>query len=179
MTQWITFDELKQRVTMEAVLEHYGLLGSLRRNGDSLIGVCPLPTHAHKSRKQNPTQFNVWLTKNGWHCFGDCQDHGHIYDFVAVMEGMDRQAPGYPRDPALKLMEWFGLSFDRPQEGQRNAATAAAAETTAKASLAVSPAVPMAEATPEATAETPKVNVPLKFALKHLDVAHPYLWSVD
>jgi hypothetical protein len=69
------------------------------------MGVCPLPTHAHKSRKPNPTQLNVWLTKNGWHCFGDFEDHGNVYDFVAMMEGIDRSAQGYPREPALKLME--------------------------------------------------------------------------
>ena len=33
----------------------------------------------------------------------------------------------------------------------------------------------MAEAAPEATADPLKVNMPLKFTLKHLDGAHPYI----
>ena len=175
MTQWIDFDHIKKQVSMESVLERYGVLGSLRRNGDSLIGVCPLPTHAHMSGKRNPTQFNVWLTKNGWHCFGDCQDHGNVFDFVSVMEGMSRSAPGYPREPALKIMEWFGLTCERPQGSRRTRATTKASETIAEPPPTSPPVLPKAQARPEPKAETPKVNVPLKFALKSLQPDHPYL----
>jgi DNA primase len=39
---FIGFDRLKQSVSMEQVLERYGLRERLRRGGDSLSGACPL-----------------------------------------------------------------------------------------------------------------------------------------
>ena len=41
MSVWIDFEELKSRVTMEMILDHYGV--TLRRKNNELSGRCPLP----------------------------------------------------------------------------------------------------------------------------------------
>jgi DNA primase len=63
--QWVDFGELKQRVSMEDILERYGLLDKLRsqKGGDELVGLCPF--HQEKRRS-----FHVSVSKNAWQCFG-------------------------------------------------------------------------------------------------------------
>ena len=47
MTTWVSFAKLKQNVSMEEVLEHYGLLEGLKRvKDDELVGLCPLSVTA-------------------------------------------------------------------------------------------------------------------------------------
>lgn len=95
--RFIGFKQLKQSVTMEQVLERYGLLEKLRHSGDSLSGVCPL----HQGH--NPTQFRVSLSRNCWICFGDCHAGGSIIDFVSRMEKVGI------REAGLLLQDWFNL----------------------------------------------------------------------
>ena len=94
---FIGFDRLKQSVTMEQVLDRYGLRERLRHSGDSLSGVCPL----HQGH--NPTQFRVSLSRNCWICFGDCHRGGSIIDFVSRMEKVGI------REAGLLLQDWFNL----------------------------------------------------------------------
>ena len=98
--KFIGFDRLKQTVTIEQVLERYGLLERLHRSGDSLSGPCPI----HQGH--NPTQFRVSVSRSCWICFGDCQCGGSIVDFVSRLEGISI------RDAALQLQEWFSLNPD-------------------------------------------------------------------
>jgi DNA primase len=100
---FIGFARLKQSVTMEQVLERYGLLETLRRSWDSLSGACPL------HRGHNQTQFRVSLTKNCWICFGDCHAGGSIIDFVSRMENVGI------REAGLLLQDWFSL---KPLNGE-------------------------------------------------------------
>jgi DNA primase len=93
----VSFETLKQSVSISHVLNRYGLLQRLHRSGDSLSGPCPL--HAG----HNPTQFRVSLSKNCWICFGDCQAGGSILDFVSRKEGVTI------REAALLLQKWFAL----------------------------------------------------------------------
>src|SRR5436309_865494 len=97
--QFVDFKAVKTAVSMEQVLQHYGLLDQFKRsaNGDSLSGPCPI----HKG--SNPTQFRVSLSKNCWNCFGDCKAGGNVLDFVAKFEGVSLHAA------ALRLCEWFNL----------------------------------------------------------------------
>ena len=91
---FVGFDVLKAAVSMHQVLEHYGLLDRLHRNGDSLSGPCPL----HGGH--NPTQFRVSLEKNCFNCFS-CQIGGSIVDFVSHKERVGI------RDAAMLLQDWF------------------------------------------------------------------------
>lgn len=99
-TKFIGFQALKQSVSMQQVLEHYGI--QLRRNGDSLNGPCPL----HNGH--NLSQFRVSLSKNCWICFGNCHVGGSIIDFVSRKEGIG------VRDAGLLIQDWFGIQPTGP-----------------------------------------------------------------
>src|SRR5437868_12384300 len=61
---FIDFKMVKARVSMEAVLGHYGI--KLRKvNHTSLRGACPLPTHSSEKSKES---FGVHTTKKLWAC---------------------------------------------------------------------------------------------------------------
>ena len=55
--QFVDFKAVKAAVTIEQVLDHYGLLDRFKRGGDGLSGPCPI----HKG--SNPTQFRVSTAK--------------------------------------------------------------------------------------------------------------------
>ena len=99
MTTWVNFNELKQKVSMEDVLGHYGLLDGLKRQkDDELVGLCPF----HEETKGS---FHVSLSKNAFNCFGgSCKRHGNILDFVMAMENVN------VRQAAEMIQGWLGKS---------------------------------------------------------------------
>src|SRR5579871_1324040 len=99
-SSFVDFKAVKASITMEQVLEHYGLMDTLKRRDDSLSGPCPI----HKG--SNPTQFRVSLSKNVWNCFSECKHGGNTLDFIARMENVSIHAA------ALKAVEWFKLDPD-------------------------------------------------------------------
>lgn len=93
---WVDFKKVKSAVSMQMVLDHYGIKG-LTRSGDELRGSCPI--HKGSARSKN---FSVNLQKNAFKCFSsDCKAKGNVLDFVAAMEGCD------VRTAAVKLAQWF------------------------------------------------------------------------
>jgi DNA primase len=211
MKAWFNYKEIKARVNIEQVLDHYGVLGHLREKGDNLIGCRPI----HQGTNAN--QFHASPTKNNFMCFGNCHGGGNAIDFVVLMEGGNKDNSDDVRAAAMRMQEWFGLEFERPRGGRRTAATSLPATATASATMTASaeehaaasqqtlpmakttdgsmpaaapepapltaevpakqdqPPLPVNHTTGETTPETAKVNPPLKFALKSLDPAHPYL----
>src|SRR4051812_46889174 len=87
---YISFAEVKERVPIPDALAVFGISEQFQRNGDSLTGVCPLPSHKHGPRP-NAEQFKinrrngVWL----WHCFGDCGRGGDVTELVKQLTGFD------------------------------------------------------------------------------------------
>src|SRR5438093_345906 len=127
MAQWVDIKTVRASVTMEQILEYYGLEEQLTRKGDQLIGPCPI----HKGT--NKSQFHVSLTKNAFHCFGDCKGNatlhnggGNLIDFVRVMEGIeepdDPEQRKATRKVALLIQDWFGLSSLRTPRTQPHTA---------------------------------------------------------
>jgi hypothetical protein len=55
-SRWVNYRELKEAVSLEQVLDHYGLLANMTRRGDNLEGACPI--HGGHS----PRQFRVTTT---------------------------------------------------------------------------------------------------------------------
>jgi len=106
--KFVGFNVLKQAVSMEKILDRYGLLEQLNRSGDSLSGACPI--HAG----HNKTQFRVSLSKNCWICFGDCHQGGSIVDFVSRKEGIGI------RDAALLIQDWFKVQPNGSNGNGRN-----------------------------------------------------------
>ena len=87
---YVSFAEVKEKVSIPEVLEVLGLIDKFSRKGDSLSGVCPLPSHQHGPRP-NPEQFKI-NCKNGlwlWHCFGDCQRGGDVIELVKELTSYD------------------------------------------------------------------------------------------
>jgi DNA primase len=90
---WVDFRLVKQAVSMQAVLDHYGI-NWLRKNKDELRGRCPI----HKGEGER--SFHVNTLKNAFQCFS-CKARGNVLDLVAAMEQCSI------RDAALKLKAWF------------------------------------------------------------------------
>ena len=161
-TKFVDFRAIKAAITMEQLLQHYGVLDQFKRTGDSLNGPCPI----HKG--SNPTQFRVSTTKNLWNCFSDCEHGGNTLDFITKMEKCSIHAA------ALKAIEWFNLdpgamtvSDDKPET----------AET--KTSAPASKPAPRPAANEESLGDGGRPqglpNPPLKFRLDKLERSHPYL----
>jgi DNA primase len=96
MNRWLNFRDLKQRIPLAAVLEHYRWQ-CLQRRGDHVTGRCPI------HRGQRGDAFHADLRHNGFHCFG-CQAHGSVLDLIAALERCSiRQA-------ARLLEDWCGAA---------------------------------------------------------------------
>lgn len=161
MTTWIDFSELRARVSLEDVLlKMYALGDRLKRQGDKLIGPCPI----HNG--DGPRAFHAELTKNCWFCFSGCKRGGNQIDFVALKEGIT------VREAALRLNAFFlgGASQTPPSS------------TTARAPLEAIPTAPTAPPSPPKIATGPPaaektdapINPPLELRLT-LDPTHPHL----
>ena len=158
-SSFVDFKAVKAALTMEKVLEHYGLLDRFKRSGDSLNGPCPI----HKG--SNPTQFRVSISKNIWNCFSECKHGGNVLDFIARMENASIHAA------ALKAIEWFSLdpvamSAEKPQEDDHPDLVQKAGDDAPPKPVPQKPAPVQEKNTP---------NQPLKFRLEKLEREHPYL----
>jgi DNA primase len=158
-SSFVDFKAVKAAITMEAVLEHYGVLDKFKRGTDSLSGPCPI----HKG--SNPTQFRVSISKNIWNCFSECKHGGNVLDFIARMEDLSIHAA------ALKAIEWFNLD----PEAMSASSEEKAGETSEapKAGDATKPKPAAARTAP--VQENGAPNKPLKFRLDKLQREHPYL----
>lgn len=80
MRRWVSFAEIKRRVTLAQVLRSYQV-DWLRRSGlDQYRGRCPI----HQG--QGKEAFHANLKRGLFHCFA-CGAGGNVLDFVAAMEG--------------------------------------------------------------------------------------------
>jgi DNA primase len=94
MGNWINFAELRARVSLEDVILKFYRIDSLKRDGNKLVGPCPV----HNG--DSPRAFSADLSRSVWMCF--TKNHGgNQLDFVAQRENISI------RDAALKLQEFF------------------------------------------------------------------------
>ena len=157
-TPFVDFKAVKAAITMEQVLEHYGLLDKFKRGTDSLNGPCPI--HGGS----NPTQFRVSISKNIWNCFSECKHGGNVLDFIARMDDVSIHAA------ALKAIEWFNLDPEAMSPGD----DAEQPSEIPKIDTAPAPK-PIAKKQSAQPAEKAAPNAPLKFRLDKLERSHPYL----
>lgn len=158
-SSFIDFKAVKAAVTMEQVLEHYGVLAKFVKKGDSLNGPCPI----HKG--ENPTQFRVRLSKNIWNCFSKCKRGGNVLDFISRMEDVSIHAA------ALKAIEWFQLDAESVARDSDHAEENKEAEPQSKSTRE-----PKKSESKQPSADYASVpNKPLKFRLEKLERSHPYL----
>lgn len=168
---WVSFDEIKKTVTLEMVLNRYGL--QLRRAGEAVLrGKCPLPSHSSEESKESFIATLNKGTSGAWSCHStSCaaarggRKGGNVLDFVAAME----RCP--IREAAIKLQSWFLA----PAAGLQHAPTGnggagKTGEGEGRAELVSERKNGAGE-----TAEGNEPNKPLSFALKSVDPAHAYL----
>jgi DNA primase len=157
-SKFVDFKAVKAAITMEQVLEHYGLLHQFKRSGDRLSGPCPI----HKG--SSPNQFSVSIDKNVWNCFSECKHGGNVLDFIAKIENVSILAA------ANKAIEWFHLDIEA-MSGDSNPETE---ETSEPTKTAEAPR-PKPAARPASPQENSGPNKPLQFRLDKLEREHPYL----
>jgi DNA primase len=163
---WVSFDEIKNVVSLEMVIDRYGIL--LRRlNATTLRGQCPLPMHGSEQSKES---FTATLNKGvggAWACQSkSCAGArgrigGNVLDFVAAMEKCS------VRDAAIKLQMWFLV----PAAGQPRAD---GKEPRAEISAGKEPEEKN-DSRKFSEPEGVEPNKPLTFKLQNLDYEHPYL----
>jgi DNA primase len=164
-THVLSFKKLKERISLEHVLQQYNLFDGLKLKGKSHRGPCPFCEVA------DGTPFSVSLEKNCFQCFS-CHASGNILDFVAKWEDVSIREAGQilaknlaeEKEPASQTVEETierepapVKTADPPddEEGER-------ADQTSSTPAPVSP-----------QDETPFRNEPLTFALKNIEPQHP------
>ena len=156
---FVNFRAIRERLTMEMLLRHYGVLDTLKRTGNRLSGPCPI----HNGT--NPTQFRVETDRNIWNCFSECKHGGNVLDFIAKKEDCS------VHDAALKACDWFKIPVaEVTANGSSEDNSQNEPELPAKTSDKPKPK-PAAPEKPEDSAPNP----PLKFKLDKLQREHPYL----
>src|SRR5438093_7863491 len=104
MATWIDFKQLRQSLSFEAVLRHYGV--ELKIKGGQHHGFCPLP---HHKGKRNSPSFSANLEKGIFQCFG-CGAKGNLLEFAALMENVDPSNGTELHKVAVKLQQRFCLA---------------------------------------------------------------------
>lgn len=149
---WVDYKEIKSTITMEMVLNHYGVLETLKKVvGKNALGCCPI------HHGTDPHQFSVCLTRNIWRCFGSCNAGGNALDFVSMIEG------GISIRNAALLMKRLFLDSSESPEVLDIAPTETKKE-------------PPKQVPKEEKMDPPvtEVNPPLPFTLKSLTTDHPF-----
>ena len=79
---FVDFRAIRSRITMEQVLEHYGVLGTFKRSGHRLSGPCPI--HNGNNRTQFRVDTHVLQTQVRIE-----REHGHrfVTDLVEAFPG--------------------------------------------------------------------------------------------
>src|SRR5437016_12159567 len=101
MATWIDFKKLRQSLSFEAVLRHYGV--ELKIKDKQHHGFCPLPNH---KGKRNSPSFSANLERGIFQCFG-CGAKGNVLEFAAMMENVDPANGAALRNVAVKLQVRF------------------------------------------------------------------------
>lgn len=158
-SKFVDFRTVKQSVSMEQILEHYGLLAQFTRNGDRLSGPCPI----HQG--DNPTAFRVSISKNCWNCFSECRRGGNILDFVSLVENVTVQRA------AGLIADWFGVDSPLPRSARASTATPRAPSQKQGSGSEKKTPDRKADVEDDNRGENP----PLTFTLEHLKPDHPYL----
>jgi DNA primase len=156
---FVDFRDIRSRITMEQVLEHYGVLHTFKRTGDRLSGPCPI--HGGS----NPSQFRVDTEKNVWNCFSECKHGGNTLDFIARKENISIHAA------AIKACEWFNIPLEEVKSNGKSEPEAEEHDSTAPGTKPKPAPAPKPE---DGGSPQGPPNPPLKFKLEKLNRSHPY-----
>jgi DNA primase len=162
---YIDFAFVKASVTLEQVLTHYGVMETLKPQGGSLRGCCPI----HKG--DDPKQFSVTLERNIWQCFSQCKHGGSMLEFVMYMENCSSL------EAAWKLNDWFELGQEKKAaemvKGGKLVPKSKAAAVPSPATATPPPAKTLAKPI-EPESEMGENEPNEAFNIPNLDTSHPY-----
>ena len=80
MTQLPDMQRIKQQISIESALAHYGA-PTLKVSGTGRVGPCLVHDASKTSRA-----FHISADGRAWYCFGACQRGGSVIDLVAAIE---------------------------------------------------------------------------------------------
>ena len=149
-TPWLDADDIKQKVSMEDLLSHYGLMEKMKRKGMRVSGLSPF-------RDEKTPSFSADLSNGGrWNDFGGRPDNvpGNVIGFVQAMERCSF------REALLFLSRHFIVETLTESEGGGQASPSKKSEHPSDESA------PRAEQTPSPLPESPSENVPFGRELK-------------
>jgi DNA primase len=107
---YVDFDAIKRKTSIEHVLTHYELIGSLHPKGEGkLVGPCPLCESDHETAFQADTELDFW------YCFAH-EEGGSVLDLVAQLQSVSI------RDAGVELSQLPDAAADE-NERQREEAT--------------------------------------------------------
>jgi DNA primase len=165
---WVSFDEIKKTVSLQLVIEHYGI--PLRRVApNTLRGKCPLPAHGSKTSTES---FTATLSKGvggAWACQSQSciktrgRVGGNVLDFVAAMENCSI------RDAAIKLQTWFLV----PAAGEPRRTIGKEPRADISAGKEPKPEL-ISKKESDGVGES-ESNKPLSFTLQKIEGGHPYV----
>jgi DNA primase len=158
-SQFVDFRAVKREVSMVQVLEHYGLMSQLHRNGDSITGACPIHGGTNK------TAFRISISKNCWNCFSRCAGGGNVLDFVSKKENVSLLKA------ANLLVEWFKLRIESRSNDNHHSPPPEKSQSRVREKSKPKREPSKFDEADNASGE----NKPLEFALKNLQPEHPYL----
>ena len=110
---WVDFKEIRERVTIVDALSFLGI-DNLRRQGNKLIGPCPV--HGGSNNRA----FHVDTKKNVWFCFTECHRGGNQLDLVSAVRDVSI------REAALALKHHFAVDRSPDRSGSNADETSAA-----------------------------------------------------
>ena len=136
---WLDFTHLRRQLPLARVLEHLGLLSSLRGRGAQRRGPCPVHASVAKGRT-----FSVHLEHSVFHCFdAACGSHGDVIDLWAAVKHLPL------RDAALDLVRTFGLEPAPPVSGTEKRHGSARPQTETPGGSRMTPTVSPCVITPD------------------------------
>jgi DNA primase len=179
----LSFKEIKQCISLEQVLQHYGLFDTLQLRGKSHRGPCPFCEAA------DGTPFSVSLEKNCFQCFS-CNASGNILDFVVRWEGISIREAGQiltkkfvvEKEPhtvaktvekTVEREEPPAKEADPPAPHRQNDAVRLAASGDETGEISNKSLDTQTPAPVPPQDETRSENEPLTFTLKNIEPDHP------
>src|SRR5215470_3885446 len=122
---WVSFEEVNSRVSMQEVLAHYGLMEGTQekssKRGIELRLRCPF--HEDKT-----PSLSISAETGKFHCFGCHAKGGDIFDFVVAKEEISAgNRTKNRRQAALLIQDWFGIESAATPAPQTPAAAGSSA----------------------------------------------------
>lgn len=167
---FIDFAHVRRHADLDAILKAYDLDQGARKRGQQVTIHCPFHDDAEPSCS---------ISRGGkWHCFGCEAKGGSLLDFVAELEGVDRDPRHGLRIAAEKLAAICGITLadeDAPEAARSPQETRKRSRTTRSTQKTPNDAPATSEEPGEASPPALERNEARPAPLQYVETDHPYL----